>query len=35
MNLALLPVQVAGLMAFLYLAAGWLILPPSAILGVF
>lgn len=35
MNRALLPIQFIGLLAFLYLTAGWLVLPPSAILGAF
>lgn len=32
---ALLPVQFLGLCALLYASAGWLIVPPSVILGVF
>lgn len=35
LRLALLPVKAAALVAFAYAVAGWLVLPPSAILAWF
>lgn len=34
-RLALIPVQFIGLLAFLYITAGWLIVPPTILIGAF
>lgn len=35
LNLLTLPLKFIGLLAFLYTFGGWLVLPPSMILGAF